>query len=126
MKSLEQYSIPINGMNLGVHKYEFLIGNSFFKHFESSLFENGQLSVQIFFDKRPAMITVDFSIEGHLNVECDRCLQPIALPLKKEYQVLIKYSEEPAEDGEVLYITQKHPQLIWLNIFMSLLCWQCL
>jgi uncharacterized metal-binding protein YceD (DUF177 family) len=106
MKSLAHYSIPINGLNLGVHKYEFTIDKSFFNQFENSPIHEGTVEVLINLEKDSSMITVDFVIEGFMNTDCDRCLQPIKLPLKKEYQILIKYAEEAREEAEIVYIPE--------------------
>jgi len=114
MDTLKNYAIPFQGLKLGVHQFEFQIDSSFFTHFENSSIEQAAVHLIIEMDKRPNMLELIFNINGSVKSECDRCLERIDLPIKGEYQMLVKFSEEPREGNEeVIYI---HPKTAHINI----------
>jgi uncharacterized metal-binding protein YceD (DUF177 family) len=43
------------------------------------------------------MSILDFNLDGFVNVECDRCLDEIAIPIKGEFRLVAKESTESTE-----------------------------
>ena len=114
MKALIEYSIPIKGLNPGVHQYSFQIGSEFFENFANSLVEDGDLHVNLSLEKRPDLYVLDFLIEGTVQTECDRCLVTIDLPVSCNEQLLVKMRVPDAkEEAEVVYI---HPDTQQLSV----------
>lgn len=90
MKYLDQYSIPLKGMNKGVREYLFDIEKEFFKHIEDSLISDGNFAVRINCDKRDNMFILDFEIRGTYSAPCDRCLAVIDIPCNLDYTIYLK------------------------------------
>jgi len=112
MEGLVEYSIPIHGLGNGLHRFQFEIDESFFRHFSESPVEAGAVSVTLDFDKRPDMYVMEFEFEGSLKAECDRCLAEIDLPVSGRERLLVKFSyEAEAEEAEVIYISPEAQQL---------------
>ncbi|MEM1323435.1 MAG: DUF177 domain-containing protein [Bacteroidota bacterium] len=110
MSELNKYSIPIQGLKGGTHQFDFQVDNHFFSQFESSPIKEGSFEVQLFFDKRPDMMVLDFAFTGKISTECDRCLAEFELPLQDKQQLLVKYGEEfSEEEAEVVYIIRGTP-----------------
>ncbi len=107
MDALKEFSIPIKGLGIGVHEYDFEIDDSFFKHFENSPVQQGKLMLHLSIDKQSSMYVLDFDFEGGINTACDRCLADIMLPTAGSQRLLVKFSEDVGEsDDDIIYISR--------------------
>lgn len=105
MNAFAAYSIPIKGLKVGIHHFKFAIDSAFFRNFEDSPVEEGEIHFDLELDKRPDMLIFDFNLKGYIKAECDRCTAPINLPLKDTRQLIVKYGEaEGEEEDEVVFI----------------------
>ena len=104
-KVLVPYLLPVFGLKNGIHTYHFLIDELFFKEFENGIISNGKVEMDVVLDKRQDMMVFEFTFEGIIEAECDRCLVPINLPIKGNNKLIVKYSETVKEDdGEVVFV----------------------
>jgi uncharacterized metal-binding protein YceD (DUF177 family) len=109
MKALKQYVIPISGLKIGVHAFEYVVDWRFFEQFEDSLVKQGHFDVKVLFDKQHDHWVVTFDIQGSLDTECDRCLAPISLPVGNVNTVIVKYDEgdeSTSETEDIIYVTR--------------------
>ncbi len=114
MDPLIQYSLPVRGLRVGAHRFDFQIDNEFFLQFEDSPVKEGAVEMSLTLDKRPDMFVLEFDFEGIVQTDCDRCLAQINLPVKDTQQLIVKFSEsEEAEDADVIYV---HPEIQQLNV----------
>jgi uncharacterized protein len=111
MSALNQFAIPLLGLREGIHQFEYHLGADFFAEFEDSVIEDGNFKVVLSFEKRSNLCVMTFQIDGHFKAECDRCLEFFDAPLTDRQSLTIKYSEEPREEAEVLYIQRGTPEL---------------
>ncbi len=111
MNVLDQFSIPVSGLSNGLHEYEFSVGKDFFEAFAESPIKEGAINVLFNFDKREDMYVLLFDFEGEVEVICDRCLDPFALPIEDRQSLLVKFDDEPWEDADVVFI-QKGTQVL--------------
>ena len=109
MDYLERFAIPIKGMNIGVHEYQFSIENEFFNHFEDSYIKKGEYDVKLLVDRKERIIVLDFEIAGTYNSKCDRCLTNIDIPSVIDYKVYLKYGMvvDNKELDDVVYIDER-------------------
>lgn len=102
------YSIPIQGLKFGIHKYTYQLDRAFFRHFEDSPIEDGKVDVTLQLDKRSDMLLLDFTFSGYSHAECDRCTANIHLPLSGSRQLVVKYGDaEGEEEDEVVFISRE-------------------
>ena len=108
MNAFAAYSIPIQGLKFGIHHFKFTIDGAFFRHFEDSPVEEGEIQFELQLDKRPDMFILDFELEGYVKAECDRCTAVIDLPLKDARELIVKYGEpeDAVEEDEVVFISR--------------------
>ncbi|MBV6441493.1 MAG: DUF177 domain-containing protein [Haliscomenobacteraceae bacterium CHB4] len=108
MNAFVAYSIPIQGLKIGIHHFKFEIDGAFFRHFEDSPVQEGDIHFDLQLDKRPDMLILDFKLKGHIKAECDRCTAQINLPLEDERPLIVKYGEaEGEEEDEVVFISRE-------------------
>jgi uncharacterized metal-binding protein YceD (DUF177 family) len=107
MNYLSQYTIPFSGLKEGNHLFDFSAEQRFFAGFEESEIKRGSVSIQVELEKRSTYLRLLFSLEGEVELICDRCLESYMQPLQGEFPMLVKFSETETDDGdEVIYI---HP-----------------
>lgn len=118
VKSNKDYKIPFVGLKIGVHEYEFKITNSFFEMFEYSLIQKGEVDVNFRLEKKETMMIGDFSIEGNVEMECDRCTDPIDVAVNGNYQLIYKFDTKESEDETLVTV---YPEDFEINIQDSIL-----
>jgi len=101
-----KYDIEFKGLIEGQHEFEFEVDNKFFAHFEESLVENGEISVEVVFEKRSSFMKLHFNIDGWLELTCDRCLENYQQKVFNEAEMFVKFGEKEFDDGE---------NVIWIN-----------
>ena len=105
MDAFVAYSLPIQGLKIGVHHFKFEVDSAFFAQFEDSPVQEGKVLFELELDKRPDMMLFDFTLEGFVKAECDRCTAEIDLQLEDERQLIVKFTEDEIEqEDEVVFI----------------------
>ena len=64
--SKSDYVIRFSGLSEGNHQFNFEIGNSFFEQLDYSEVQNGNLTVNVDFEKKANMLVVNLDLEGYL------------------------------------------------------------
>jgi len=109
MQALNQFFIPIKGLKFGKHEYDFVIQNQFFDEFENSPIKVGELKTHLILDRKTRNLELEFSTQGYIESECDRCTADIKLPIDASIKFIVKFSDEEESDGEVFFIpTESH------------------
>ncbi len=103
------FSIPVQGLKIGLHRFEYTLDREFFHHFEDSPIEEGRVEVVVQLDKRSSMLVLNFVLSGYSHAECDRCTAAIHLPLQDERQLVVKYGDADGEDDldEVVFLSRE-------------------
>jgi uncharacterized metal-binding protein YceD (DUF177 family) len=105
MNTFVAYSIPVQGLKLGLHHFKFSIDTAFFAKFENSPIEVASFDFEVDLDKRSDMLLFDFQFTGYMRVECDRCTAQINLPVEDSRELIAKYGDEDLEEeDEVVFI----------------------
>jgi uncharacterized metal-binding protein YceD (DUF177 family) len=104
MDALVQYNLPVSGLHDGIHQFDYEVDTEFFKHFENALIEVADIKLRLYFDKRPSLYVLTFEFSGTVQTECDRCLEVFDLPIEGTEVLMIKFSDEVSEEGDVVYI----------------------
>ncbi len=107
MEALKAYEIPITSLHIGTHTFDYVVKNDFLKAFEAQ-YDQGQFEVNIRFEKKHSMLEIDFEINGHIETDCDRCMEVIKLPISNSRSLIFKFAEEAREEEEIVYL--KHGQ----------------
>ncbi|MFN0034187.1 MAG: YceD family protein [Saprospiraceae bacterium] len=111
MDAFVAYSLPIQGLKSGVHHFKFEIDSAFFARFEGSPVQEGKVLFELELDKRLDMMLLDFTLEGFVKAECDRCTATIDLPIEDEQQLIVKFGEVESEpEDEVIFIHRDAPE----------------
>ncbi len=115
MKALQEFIIPLKGMNSGLHQHSFDIDGTFFANFPKAEHKNCDVRVEVEMDRRPNMVLMEFAISGTLDTQCDRCQADIKLPISGEFPLIVKFgeTEDFEEEADVIVV---HPDESTLNV----------
>jgi uncharacterized metal-binding protein YceD (DUF177 family) len=95
-----KYNIEFKGLKEGLHDFEYKIDNTFFEHFEVSLVDNGNILINVTFEKRSAFLKIHLIIKGWLELTCDRCLEAYQQKVRQKTELYVKFGEKDFEEGE--------------------------
>ena len=94
MDALTDFIIPIIGLKLGEHSYQFKVDRQFFKEFDNTDLQEGGLQVDLILKKRSNHMELMFRAKGNVNCLCDRCGSDLKLPLDHQEMRIVKFSQE--------------------------------
>ena len=98
--SNKEYIIPIKGMSVGRHHFDFPVGNEFFEEYGNSQILGASLNVKLELEKSSTLIEVRADIEGSVTVECDRCLEMMEAKIETEATLLVKFVKTAGEEDD--------------------------
>jgi len=99
------YAVRISGLGDGDHDFLFELDQKFFVLFEHPDIENGKVEARVIFEKKAGVIALHFSLEGEVEVICDRCLVPFMIPIETTQSMYVKLGDTSGEiEDDVLVI----------------------
>lgn len=104
MKISNQYIIPFKGLKEGDHFFEFDLGKAFFDEHEIFEAKDGQVKVRVSLEKKGQLLMLDISMEGFINVTCDRCLEYFDFPVKINSKLIVKFGLEADTSNEEIWV----------------------
>jgi len=114
----KQFIIPFVGLKQGKHEFQFDVTNAFFETFEYSLIQQGDVKVGLMLDKKETMMVGEFQLDGVVVTECDRCNDPIEIPIEGEFRLVYKFGTEEEEDESLVIV---FPEEFEINVKDSIL-----
>ena len=100
MEKKNEFLIPVSGLALGSHSYQFEINDDFFAEREYSEIQQGKVNVSLKIDRQETLMVLHFGIEGTVRVVCDRCADEFDLPIRDEREFFLKLGTENAEESD--------------------------
>lgn len=87
--------------------YSFQIDEFFFTAIQAPQIQRGNVAVQVDVARSSHAFTLDFQIEGEVEVECDRCLEPMLQPIQTTETLCVKLGTTFAEDDDIITIPEE-------------------
>jgi uncharacterized protein len=105
LKTENQYIIAYKGLHEGSHDFIFNIGKSFIEKHEFLEASDGKLSVGVNMVKKAIQLSFTITINGFIEVQCDRCLDNFPLEINFKGNLYAKFSVTSGEyDGDVIVL----------------------
>ncbi len=104
VKSIKEYIIPFVGLKIGKHTFQFEVTDSFFENFEYSIIHRGNVKVTLVLEKKERMLIGDYTLEGEVVTDCNRCNDPMNAEINGEYQLIYKFDDKPSDDESLIII----------------------
>ena len=106
MEKKNEFLIPVSGLALGSHSYQFEINDGFFAEREYSEIQQGRVEVKLDIDRQETLMVLHFGIEGTVRVACDRCADEFDLPIRDEREFFLKLGTENAQESDDVEVVQ--------------------
>lgn len=116
-KSTNEFIIHFVGLKIGTHGYEFDINKAFFEGVENTLIDDAKVKVNLALEKKETMMIAEFSLSGVVSTPCDRCNDPLEIPIQGDYRIVYKFGTEVSEDENLIVL---HPEAFELNVAPSI------
>jgi DUF177 domain-containing protein len=106
------YKIELQKLNLGHSKQDFKINGNFFEEFNYSDIKNADITIKTDIEAKSTSVSLEFHIEGSLEVECDVCLDNFKLKIESTKNLFLRISdrnegvEEQLEDENKITISK--------------------
>lgn len=113
MQGGKEYKIQFAGLSIGQHAFEFEVKDSFFKNLDYSEIKKGNIIIHLELTKQSAMMILQFTVTGTVEVECDRCTVPFDLPINGNYRLIVKTNGQDVgeEDDDIISVSANESEL---------------
>ena len=111
MKSKRDYIIPFVGLKVGFHEFEFEIRDAFFEELEYSIIQKGDAHVKLRLEKKETMLIGEFSVSGLVFTSCDRCNDPVEVPVNGSFRLIYKFGDEVSDDETLIVLPDEAYEL---------------
>ncbi len=112
MEKLGEYIIPVKGLDVGIHRFQINIGNAFFENMDFADVKKGSLSLDLSVEKESNLMVFDFSFDGTVNLQCDRCLDFYNQKVSGNFRLIFKNSDHYEEiTDEVINIPAEESRI---------------
>ena len=118
VKSNKAYNIPFVGLNLGDHKFEYDITDTFFDSIDYSIIDKGNVRVELLLEKKETMLVGNFSLHGVVETNCNRCNDPCDIKIEGEHRLVYKFGTEPSDDESLIMV---YPEEFEINVQETIL-----
>lgn len=92
--------IPVKGLPKEGRQFDFEIGGEFFQAFGNTRIKDADCTVKAFAVRRGTILSVDCRAAGFVIVECDRCLDDLALKIDMERVLTVGFGSVDIDDAQ--------------------------
>ena len=104
MNNLKAYLIPIIGLKIGKHQFDYQVDNTFFAHFDYDEFNDASVKVSIILEKKSTLLELEIKHKGTVNVPCDVSGEEFDLAIKGKLNLIVKFGDTYNDEHEELLI----------------------
>lgn len=104
MKQLKAFTIKFVGLKLGEHCFEYDVEKTFFDLFEYNEFNDANVKVDVFLNKKTTLMEFNFKASGTVNVNCDLTNEPFDQEISNDFDLVVKFGESYNDENEEILI----------------------
>ncbi len=104
--------IQFSGLKPGSYEYEYKLDGRFFSAFENDDLRECSIDFRVELERKERLLVFDFSFSGTVEMECDRCLGKMEVPVSGEEKLFVKFGEEQeSEDENVVFLPDSESEI---------------
>lgn len=106
MGKFSLYNIPLRNLADGLHKFEYVLDDQYFKAIgdaESDI-RRGKVNVDLTVKCVSSTFEFSFTQSGEVHVPCDRCLDDILIETSSTNRLVVKFGLEYSEESDEIVI----------------------
>ncbi len=104
MNKLALYTLPLKTLSVGEHTFHYKLDNDFFSAVEGPEISEGDVDVELHVIKNNLNVDLTFFLEGTIQVNCNRCLEPMPMEIDSEEHLIVKFGENYSEESDELIV----------------------
>jgi uncharacterized metal-binding protein YceD (DUF177 family) len=105
------FCLSFSGLSLGHHKFDFHVDDTFLKTFDYGEISSCDVNIDVNLEKTERFLKLDFHFSGGYSVPCDRCLDPVEIPINHDEMLIVNFGNENDFESEVWVVSQKEHEL---------------
>ena len=98
---MDSMIIPMNGWAAGEREFHFQAGTEFFQKYGNTEILDARVGVDARVVKEGRKVKVYLTLDGVVTVPCDRCLEPLELPVEANPALDADEEELLSEEGDL-------------------------
>lgn len=106
MDRLEAYKIDLKGMQADVETRQLQCDDAYFEAVEATEVKHGNVQATATIRQTAGAFELSMQFAGEVEVQCDRCLEPMPQPVEGEATLRVKLGDEDADDGELIVVNE--------------------
>ncbi len=111
---MERFIIDLKGQNADEASYRWKVNDGFFSATEGSEIKHGDVDVTLSVRRlRTGEYDLHFLFSGEVEVPCDRCMEPMLLPIDGESGIKVLLGQTTDDDGERITSADGLVDLTW-------------
>ena len=107
MGKLDKFKVDLRGMTASTAILEIDIDNNFFALIDAPEVQKGKAQVKITVTKKTGTFLLNFDIDGHVIVTCDRCLDEMEQPIVTTGSLSVKLGDDFGEEGDTVIVPER-------------------
>ncbi len=104
MGKFDSYKVPLKTLTPGIHEFEYLLDNEYFKKIDSPEVERGKVNAKVVVKNNSKEYEITFALEGIIIIPCDRCLDDMELPVNQKSKLIVKFGKAYAEESDEIIV----------------------
>ena len=104
LKLVNQYIIPFTSLKEGEHKFTFDFEKRFFDEHDVLEVAGGKLEANVLLDKKPTLLSLEFAIDGQVEIRCDKCLDYFNFPIRYRSDLVVKFDTDTSAGTDEIWI----------------------
>ena len=107
MGKLDGYKVDLKGMTDDTVSYHWQADNDFFSAVQGPEIKHGLLDVALRVKRTSGAFKLEFQLKGEVEVTCDRCLEPMDLPIETQATLDVVMGDDYADDGDQVTVPER-------------------
>jgi len=104
MEPHADFEIKFSGLKEGVHTFNFQLSETFFESFDNEEFNAVQAKATVTLHKKSTFMEANFSMQGHVNVNCDLTNDPFDLAVSNAFDMVVKFGPDYSDDHDDMIV----------------------
>lgn len=123
---MSEITIPLHGLTRGGQEFDFVLDDAFLDAFSHDVVAGLDAVAHFFAEQKGGWIEIHCTAEGSATVECDRCLEPLLLPLAVDQVLTVRFDSEPEEvvndDDNTIILREGTSEMDFAQVLYDLIC----
>lgn len=104
METPNRFEISLTSLSANETTHDWHLDDSFFEAIEDAMIQHGTLDVNLGVRRKEDVFELTFSIQGEVQVPCNRCLELMHQPIQTEETLRVRLGDEYDDDGETITV----------------------